>query len=65
MTQRLGQIESVPMFPLPDVVFFPKTYLPLHVFEERYREMVQDCLDGPGRIAVPLLRPGWERDYQG
>lgn len=60
-----GLIESVPMFPLPDVVFFPRTYLPLHVFEPRYCKMVKDSLDGPGRIAVPLLRAHWEEDYHG
>jgi Lon protease-like protein len=65
MDHRLGQIENVPLFPLSDVVFFPKTYLPLHVFEERYRLMVRESLDGPGRIAVPLLRSGWENDYEG
>lgn len=60
-----GLVEHIPMFPLPDVVFFPRTYLPLHVFEERYRKMVADSLDGRGHIAVPLLLPKWEKDYHG
>ena len=34
----------VPIFPLPEVVFFPQTILPLHVFEPRYRQMIKDCL---------------------
>lgn len=55
----------IPVFPLPDVVFFPETVLPLHVFEPRYRRMVADCLAGDGRLAVAMLRPGWERDYEG
>ena len=55
----------IPIFPLPDVVFFPNTVLPLHVFEPRYRQMVADCLAGDGRLAVVMLRPGWERDYYG
>jgi len=55
----------VPLFSLPDVVLFPQTYLPLRVFEHRYREMVRDILDGPGRIAIALLLPGWEKDYEG
>jgi Lon protease-like protein len=55
----------VPVFPLPDVVFFPATVLPLHVFESRYRAMVKDALAGDHSIAVSLLRPGWERDYAG
>jgi Lon protease-like protein len=53
------------VFPLPNVVFFPETVLPLHVFEERYREMVQDCSSGEGLIAMALLRPDWEEDYLG
>lgn len=55
----------VPIFPLPSVVFFPRTVLPLHVFEPRYRKMVRDTVDGSGLLAVALLRPGWEADYAG
>jgi hypothetical protein len=55
----------VPVFPLPDVVFFPGTVLPLHVFESRYRAMVREALEGDRSIVVSLLRPGWERDYEG
>jgi Lon protease-like protein len=56
---------QVPVFPLPGVVFFPRTVLPLHIFEPRYREMVRDATNGEGLIAVSLLRPGWESDYTG
>jgi uncharacterized protein len=56
---------TIPIFPLPEMVFFPETVLPLHVFEPRYREMVADCLAGDSRLAVVMLRPGWEQDYQG
>jgi Lon protease-like protein len=59
------RILEVPVFPLPEVVFFPETLLPLHVFEPRYRQMVADCLAGDGRLVVAMLRPGWEKDYQG
>jgi Lon protease-like protein len=55
----------LPIFPLPDVVFFPQTILPLHVFESRYRQMVADCLAGERWLAVVMLRPGWEKDYEG
>ena len=55
----------IPVFPLPDVVFFPETVLPLHVFEARYRQMVADCLAEDRWLAVVMLRPGWEKDYQG
>lgn len=57
--------ERVPVFPLPNVVFFPKTYLPLHIFEPRYRQMVADAVDGGQCIGMALLREGWEEDYYG
>jgi Lon protease-like protein len=53
----------VPVFPLPDVVLFPKTLLPLHIFEDRYRTMTREAIAGDGRIAIALLRDGWEKDY--
>ncbi len=56
---------EIPIFPLPNVVFFPHTLLPLHVFEPRYRQMLADCLAGERRMAVVLLKPGWEEDYYG
>jgi Lon protease-like protein len=57
--------DRIPVFPLPRVVFFPGTVLPLHVFEPRYRELVRDAQEGDGVFAVSLLRPGWEKDYEG
>lgn len=57
--------HEIPVFPLPDVVFFPKTALPLHVFETRYRVMVKDALDADRLIVVALLQPGWEQRYEG
>jgi Lon protease-like protein len=50
----------VPIFPLPNVVLFPFVALPLHIFEERYRRMVQDALEEERLIAMALLKPGWE-----
>lgn len=43
---------TVPLFPLPGAILFPRSQLPLHIFEPRYREMVRDAIDGPGRIAM-------------
>ncbi|HUP02111.1 MAG TPA: LON peptidase substrate-binding domain-containing protein [Gemmatimonadota bacterium] len=43
-----------PIFPLPNVVFFPHTYLPLHIFEPRYRTMVAEALDGDRLIVMVL-----------
>src|ERR671925_1990155 len=56
---------SLPLFPLPNVVLFPNVFLPLHIFEPRYREMVADALESDRMIGMVLLRPGWERDYEG
>ena len=53
------------LFPLPNVVLFPRAVLPLHIFEERYKEMTADALAGDHRIAMALLLPGWEKDYHG
>lgn len=51
------------LFPLPGVSLFPRVVLPLHIFEERYRELMQDALDGDRLIAMAVLKPGWEQDY--
>jgi Lon protease-like protein len=55
----------LPLFPLPDLVFFPNTRLPLHVFEPRYRQMIADALENDQRFGIVLLRPGWQSDYYG
>src|SRR5262252_9803724 len=57
--------ELLPIFPLPNVVLFPNVFLPLHIFEPRYREMVADAAASDRMIGMVLLRPGWERDYEG
>ncbi len=55
----------IPVFPLPNVVLFPKTYLPLHIFEPRYRAMVSDAAMSGQCIGMALLKDGWETDYYG
>ena len=57
--------DIIPLFPLPNVVFFPRMPLPLHVFEPRYRAMVRDAVRGPRLIGMVLLRGDWEHDYTG
>ena len=44
------------IFPLPNVVFFPDTFLPLHVFEPRYRAMTDEAIAGDRTIVVVLAR---------
>lgn len=53
-----------PIFPLPNVVTYPHVVLPLHIFEDRYRQMVTDVLQGDQLIAMALLQPGWEPHYE-
>jgi hypothetical protein len=55
----------IPLFPLPNVVLFPGVFLPLHIFEERYRALTRDALAGDRIIGMTLLRPGFEGDYNG
>ncbi len=57
--------KRIPIFPLPSTVLFPGLPLPLHVFEPRYRGMVEDALAGERVIGMVLLKPGWESDYEG
>ena len=56
---------SLPIFPLPTVVLFPNVFLPLHIFEPRYRQMVADALAGDRIIGMVLLEPGYENEYEG
>ena len=42
----------IPIFPLPNVVLFPSVFLPLHIFEPRYREMLSDALKGDRIIGM-------------
>jgi uncharacterized protein len=57
--------ELLSLFPLPNVVLFPNVFLPLHIFEPRYRAMVADALASDRMIGMVLLKPGWEAEYEG
>ena len=54
---------SVRLFPLPDLVMFPRNVQPLHIFEERYCEMLEDALKGDQLIAMATLLPKYQADY--
>jgi Lon protease-like protein len=54
--------STIPIFPLPNVVLFPNVFLPLHIFEPRYRQMVSDALGGERMIGMVLLQPGADAD---
>jgi hypothetical protein len=46
----------LPLFPLPQVVLFPQTFLPLHVFEPRYQEMTVEVLNSHHHLVLTLMR---------
>jgi Lon protease-like protein len=58
--------ETLPLFPL-GTVLFPGLLLPLHIFEERYRQLVRDLQDGPEprRFGVITIRQGRETGVDG
>lgn len=53
----------IPLFPLPNFVLFPGLGVPLHIFEPRYREMVNDVAQTHSIIGMLMLKGDWERDY--
>ena len=56
--------DLLAIFPLPTVVLFPGVFLPLHIFEPRYREMVAEALATDRLIGMVLLRDGWQTRYR-
>ena len=49
--------DTIPLFPLPNVVLFPTASVPLYVFEPRYRQMTEDALAGLRRIGMIAVPP--------
>jgi len=58
-------LAALPIFPLPNIVLLPGIVLPLNVFEPRYLDLVDHALANGRHVGVPLLRPGYEQDYDG
>ena len=59
--------DLLPLFPLPNVVLFPTVFLPLHIFEPRYRAMVADALTSDrliGMVGGSIERGGGVRRPQ-
>lgn len=52
---KIGLPKKIPVMTLPGTVFFPHTLMPLHIFEQRYRRMLQSILDGDRIFAVAAL----------
>jgi Lon protease-like protein len=54
-SRGLGRaLRRLPLFPLEDVVLFPHSMIPLHIFEARYRKMVRDVLGSNRLVAISL-----------
>ncbi|MCX7044254.1 MAG: LON peptidase substrate-binding domain-containing protein [Candidatus Sumerlaeota bacterium] len=53
----------VPIMPLPNVILFPQSLLPLYIFEPRYIKLVEAILGGDRLMAVALLKDGWKKTY--
>ena len=49
---HVSRTLTLPIFPLAGAILFPRSQLPLHIFEPRYREMVRDAIDGAGQIGM-------------
>jgi Lon protease-like protein len=62
---RFAPNTPVPLFPLPAVWLFPRSLIPLHVFEPRYRQMIEDSLDRSGRIVLGTVEEGHEDELAG
>ena len=53
-----------PLFPLSNAVLFPKTPMPLHLFEERHLVMVRNAMSGDRKLTVALLHGELESEYE-
>ena len=55
---------EIPLFPLPNLVLFPNIAVPLHIFEERYKLMINTCIDRDETFGLVLLRGGSEQESE-
>ncbi len=61
-TVRVNFSKPTPIFPLSMVTLFPHAVLPLHIFETRYQQMVEDVLDRSGQIAMAVIEDETDDD---
>ncbi|PCJ56470.1 MAG: hypothetical protein COA79_18690 [Planctomycetota bacterium] len=63
--EQFNDGDVLPVFPLPNTILFPEVAIPLHIFEERYREMIKDILDGQGVFCLVTIDGKWEGEHSG
>lgn len=65
-TVRVNFGKPMPLFPLEAVTLLPQQVLPLHIFEPRYRQMIEHALDGSGQFAMAVFKGrAWKQQYHG
>lgn len=65
-TIRVNFSKPVALFPLDSAVLLPQQVIPLHIFEPRYRQMVEHALDSSGQIAIGVFEGDrWKEEYHG
>jgi len=58
-----GEME-IPLFPLPNLVLFPRIVVPLHIFEERYKLMINNCVDREEVFGLVLIHSGADEERE-
>jgi hypothetical protein len=60
-----ADVARVALFPLANVVLFPRVKTPLHIFEPRYRQLMRDVLAADRRIGMAVVRPEHQHEMPG
>lgn len=58
-------LDELPIFPLGQVILYPRALLPLHIFEQRYRTLIKDCLSTHKAMAIALVPDPSDVDAHG
>lgn len=63
-TIQVNFARPMALFPLDQVTLLPQQVLPLHIFEPRYRQMIDLAIDGSGQVAMAVFQGGtWRQEY--
>jgi Lon protease-like protein len=61
----VGETSPIPIFPLGNVALFPGVSAPLHIFEPRYRQMMEAALGADRVLGMATVRPDHQADMAG